>query len=1290
MAKAAPKSVVLKEIIEFAEYLGMDAMEDSDLLWIAEQARNAPLPAPWSEHQDEAGNTYYYNSATDDSVWEHPLDEYYRNLYRKHKAEKDDQAARDRAAEKDAELQGKRDGEKLAGKKKKAEKKLKRKTNAAITVQRHWRGRQGRRRMAEEVKRRAAVSFWAASKLQAVYRAKVARRVARERKLEVYATKIQANFRGLRLRKMVVARMTNLVSAITIQRHWRGYSVRREFIDQRRQIQRIRDWEEENEAAARIQQLFRFRLHQRRAEKARLSEEVDAITKLQRAIRKRNMWKNVSRLAAEYRQFNAGVVQEREDRDVLLQRIKNVEQMRDAKLARQQQEQRDRDNQAAAAASAQQHTAAAARTPAAAFAMPAGGTTIHMPLNKRERKLRARQELMVRMQVAAVVMVQRAFRRHMLRKRLHQLSLRNVVAAAKIQLAWRWHLSRVKKQEKFYIVRRLEVLMDSLTNSLHEREVVQRQLEAATLIQCHWRRFLAQELLLDMQEQHQAAMTLQRAMRGWLLRLWLSRARAAIRIQKHFRGFRVRVRVARARARDQARREKERNIREARQRREEQRRYEMQLQKEQEKLANERQEREALALEARERKRQERILNRAAVRCQANYRGFLTRRIVTPLLFEQRRLRIESERIRQEQAIDAAVALQAAWRGRNQRVSLVQERASIVIQKHWRGYLARSGPVMHERSALVIQRYFRGYYTRNYLAAYLEAKALSDAATRIQTTYRAHAVQRRVNRWNSLANSVQATFRGYLAREYAKKKRVDVYATKLQSVYRGYQGRQRANEYKQEGMHVAATRIQSMWRGRMCRMAILRDMYHWCSAFQIQRIWRKKLRKKIAAVTKLQSAWRAKNARHEMGQRQVHKFAILELRAQRRVSAIQIQRWFRVQYIRRMPLHAAATRLQSLWRGVLGRQVAARERFAFEQKYGNYKDFMLEMYSQARTAPADMEDDDGDDQPAQRAQASRASAPLTAAGRKKRREHNAKVSEELRENVNPFQMDARALERDLGVKMIWLKFDNETVNNMAYYFYKRSKPLAALQYLEKALWQDQRLQKRDFIAKTCLHFSTVLSRLGRHEEAFKLAEQAVILFQAEMGQVARSIIEEESRVTQVARMAAVGQATEDPAYVAAGSADSIRSLEAAISIGYHNMSVQQLCLGRSQEAQTTSSEALKYAKTSIESWHPWMKQAERTHLVSLQLDAAQAPDVPAEQQLMREPQQQSRRQQPRQQNSRRSSRQSSSRKQQPETQRRAWEEEAPSELQRSQAHGRPQAQSRENSRQPAFDRTNFD
>ena len=110
--KKGANQVVLKEIMEFAEYLGMDPVEDGDLLWIAEQARNAPLPAPWSEHQDEAGNTYYYNSATDDSVWEHPLDQYYKDLYRKHKDEKDDQQRREAAFSKENEMKAEREAEK--------------------------------------------------------------------------------------------------------------------------------------------------------------------------------------------------------------------------------------------------------------------------------------------------------------------------------------------------------------------------------------------------------------------------------------------------------------------------------------------------------------------------------------------------------------------------------------------------------------------------------------------------------------------------------------------------------------------------------------------------------------------------------------------------------------------------------------------------------------------------------------------------------------------------------------------------------------------------------------------------------------------------------------------------------------------------------------------------------------------------------------------------------------------------------------------------------------------------
>ena len=96
---------------------------------------------------------------------------------------------------------------------------------------------------------------------------------------------------------------------------------------------------------------------------------------------------------------------------------------------------------------------------------------------------------------------------------------------------------------------------------------------------------------------------------------------------------------------------------------------------------------------------------------------------------------------------------------------------------------------------------------------------------------------------------LDTTRAGFIAREYVRKKRVDVYATKLQSVFRGFHDRQRVKELQLSAGHGAAVKLQAFWRGRQCRQAILRDMYYWCSAFQIQRVFRKRYRRKHRAAT---------------------------------------------------------------------------------------------------------------------------------------------------------------------------------------------------------------------------------------------------------------------------------------------------------------------------------------------------------------------------------------------------------------------------------------------------------
>ena len=71
-------------IIEYAAYLGMHPVHDAHLLWIARDALHATVPAPWVEGLDMRGRLYYFNTTTEETLREHPLDEYYRQLYLHH------------------------------------------------------------------------------------------------------------------------------------------------------------------------------------------------------------------------------------------------------------------------------------------------------------------------------------------------------------------------------------------------------------------------------------------------------------------------------------------------------------------------------------------------------------------------------------------------------------------------------------------------------------------------------------------------------------------------------------------------------------------------------------------------------------------------------------------------------------------------------------------------------------------------------------------------------------------------------------------------------------------------------------------------------------------------------------------------------------------------------------------------------------------------------------------------------------------------------------------------------
>lgn len=82
---AAKQSKSEVEILQMGKYLGVDlgTKEGSAFRWLVEEALIAPLPDEWEEHRTEEGAVYYYSPVLKDSIWEHPLDGYYRFLHDK-------------------------------------------------------------------------------------------------------------------------------------------------------------------------------------------------------------------------------------------------------------------------------------------------------------------------------------------------------------------------------------------------------------------------------------------------------------------------------------------------------------------------------------------------------------------------------------------------------------------------------------------------------------------------------------------------------------------------------------------------------------------------------------------------------------------------------------------------------------------------------------------------------------------------------------------------------------------------------------------------------------------------------------------------------------------------------------------------------------------------------------------------------------------------------------------------------------------------------------------------------
>ena len=144
----------------------------------------------------------------------------------------------------------------------------------------------------------------------------------------------------------------------------------------------------------------------------------------------------------------------------------------------------------------------------------------------------------------------------------------------------------------------------------------------------------------------------------------------------------------------------------------------------------------------------------------------------------------------------------------------------------------------------------------------------------------------------------------------------------------------------------------------------------------------------------------------------------------------------------------------------------------------------------------------------------------------------------------------------------------------AYYYYKRKKIEAALQYSERAMKTHAAMKDWAHVAKCHLHAGSILSRLGRKDEAIRCNAQ--VLRMVESGQLE------------------VG-----------GSQPQKLCL---VAVTYHNIAVEQLHLRLVSEACVSAQNARRLARLCLSYSTRFLKNFEHTHQVALEELAGIASD----------------------------------------------------------------------------------
>ena len=69
------------EILEYAQFIGIDPIREKHLLHVAREGLITPVPPPWEAIEvDDGEEIVYINRQTGEKIWEHPCDELFREL----------------------------------------------------------------------------------------------------------------------------------------------------------------------------------------------------------------------------------------------------------------------------------------------------------------------------------------------------------------------------------------------------------------------------------------------------------------------------------------------------------------------------------------------------------------------------------------------------------------------------------------------------------------------------------------------------------------------------------------------------------------------------------------------------------------------------------------------------------------------------------------------------------------------------------------------------------------------------------------------------------------------------------------------------------------------------------------------------------------------------------------------------------------------------------------------------------------------------------------------------------